>query len=73
MTPTTTRSSMVTFLKKISPFHSTEGNGEAPDPADLDLEEVHVRPRKSDISVSRMALAWVPWVTKDDGTMIPAQ
>jgi hypothetical protein len=33
---------------------------ELPSPAELELEEVLIRPRKADIKVSRMALAWVP-------------
>ena len=35
-----------------------EGLRELPSPADMSLEEVSVRPRKSDIEVTEMALAW---------------
>ena len=42
---------------------------ELPDPAALELEEIPVRPRKSDTSVSRLALVWTPWRPLDDGTL----
>ena len=48
-----------------------EGLRELPDPAALKLEEIPLRPRKSDISVSRLALAWAPWRQLDDGTLEP--
>ncbi len=36
----------------------TEGLQTLPSPADMNLEEVSVRPRKSDIDVTEMALVW---------------
>ncbi len=42
------------------------------DPSRLQLEAVQVRPRKSDITVGRVALAWTPWRVGPDGTAEPA-
>jgi hypothetical protein len=39
------------------------------DPASLALEEVTIRPKKADVTVTRLALAWTPWVTAPDGTI----
>jgi hypothetical protein len=39
----------------------TERIQELPGPAEIELEEVSIRPRKADITVSTMALAWTPW------------
>jgi hypothetical protein len=36
------------------------------------LEEYPVRPRKSDISVSKVFVAWLPWSTNADGRAEPA-
>jgi hypothetical protein len=44
---------------------------ELPDPAVLELTEIPVRPRKSDIAVSRLALAWTPWRRTEEGTLEP--
>lgn len=44
---------------------------ELPDPAALDLEEIPIRPRKSDITVSRLALAWTPWERTEDDALEP--
>jgi hypothetical protein len=33
----------------------------------LELEEVPIRPRKTDVQVKRVALAWVPWRLDDQG------
>jgi hypothetical protein len=41
------------------------------DPVDIELEEVSIRPRKSDIQVSRMALVWTPWEKTTDGSWKP--
>ena len=38
----------------------TEHVGAVADPATIALEEVRIRPRKADTTVSRLALAWVP-------------
>ena len=35
----------------------------------LQLEELTVQPKKTDISISQVALVWVPWIVKPDGTM----
>lgn len=37
------------------------------DPSELEIAELLVRPRKTDISVNRVALAWVPWIVDEDG------
>ena len=44
---------------------------ELPDPATLELEEIPIRPRKSDITVSRLALAWTPWERTEDDVLEP--
>jgi hypothetical protein len=38
------------------------------DAAALALEEVAVKPKKADITVSQVALVWEPWIVKPDGT-----
>jgi hypothetical protein len=42
------------------------------DPDMLSLEQVKVRPKKSDITVTKVALAWVPYRIASDGTAEPA-
>ncbi|MCA9260982.1 MAG: hypothetical protein KDA61_17325, partial [Planctomycetales bacterium] len=42
------------------------------DPSRLAIEPVEVGPRKADISVHRLALVWLPWWEKRDGTREPA-
>jgi hypothetical protein len=42
------------------------------DPAAIALEKVRVAPRKSDIAVGRIALAWEPWRAGPDGFPRPA-
>ena len=37
------------------------------DPAAISLETIAVAPRKSDIAVGLLAIAWVPWCQGDDG------
>jgi hypothetical protein len=49
----------------------TEQVGALPDPADLDLEEIRIPPRKSDILVNLIALAWTPWKKSPDGIVAP--
>ncbi len=39
---------------------------------ELDLEEVRIRPRKSDISVGAIALVWTPWRLDRSGLAEPA-
>ena len=41
-------------------------------PDRLELEELQVRPRKSDISIEQVALAWTPWRVDDAGIAEPA-
>ncbi|MDJ0785158.1 MAG: DUF87 domain-containing protein [Myxococcota bacterium] len=41
------------------------------DDAGIELEEVVVRPRKTDVEVERLALVWMPWWKKSDGGLIP--
>jgi len=45
---------------------------ESIDPGELFLEELLVRPRKSDISVQPPALVWTPWRVDADGIATPA-
>ena len=40
-------------------------------PADFIIEEVPVRPRKSDITIPAFGLAWTPWAVASDGTAQP--
>ncbi|MGH9462341.1 MAG: helicase HerA domain-containing protein [Vicinamibacteria bacterium] len=42
---------------------------ELPDPSALKLEEIPLRPRRSDISVSHLILVWTPWRQLDEGTL----
>lgn len=37
----------------------------------LELEEIAVRPKKTDIVVTKLALAWTPWIVSPDGTTTP--
>jgi hypothetical protein len=41
-------------------------------PEALELAEVQIAPRKSDIVVERFGLAWVPWLLDSDGAVTPA-
>ena len=41
------------------------------DPGSLQLEEVRIPPRKSDIEVRDVALLWVPWRLDRDGIAEP--
>ena len=41
------------------------------DPATMTLEEVQVQPKKSDIAISKVVLAWTPFRLRDDGTKEP--
>jgi len=40
-------------------------------PDQLELEELSVKPRKSDIAVEEVALAWAPWIVDADGIAEP--
>jgi hypothetical protein len=40
-------------------------------PDSLELEEVPVQPKKSDISVTQVALVWQPWIVRMDGAVEP--
>jgi hypothetical protein len=42
------------------------------DPASVALEKIRIAPRKSDIAVGRIALAWEPWRAGPDGFPRPA-
>ncbi|KPJ76241.1 MAG: ATP-binding protein [Deltaproteobacteria bacterium SG8_13] len=42
------------------------------DPADLVLEELLIRPRKSDITVAKLSTIWWPWRMSPDGLVEPA-
>jgi hypothetical protein len=46
--------------------------GKLIDPTSLDVQPVEVRPRKGDLSVGTVALAWTPWRVTADGTTEPA-
>jgi hypothetical protein len=37
----------------------------------LPLEEILIQPKKSEISVSQVALVWVPWIVRMDGAIEP--
>ncbi|MFT7638376.1 MAG: hypothetical protein ACI9G1_000097 [Pirellulaceae bacterium] len=39
--------------------------------AELDLEELEIAPRKSDLDVERVALVWLPWRVDKDGIAEP--
>ena len=41
------------------------------DPASFDLQEITVAPRKSDLNVERVALAWTPWSVDSAGIAEP--
>ncbi len=45
---------------------------ESLDIGNLTFDTAEIRPRKSDISVGNLALVWVPWVSRPDGTQEPA-
>jgi hypothetical protein len=40
-----------------------------PESAALELEEIPLRPRRADTSVSPLILVWTPWRQLDDGTL----
>jgi hypothetical protein len=42
------------------------------DPASVALEKIRIAPRKSDIAIGRIVLAWEPWRTGADGFPRPA-
>jgi hypothetical protein len=42
------------------------------DPAAIELESVPVRPRKSDLDIVELSLAWAPWVVDGAGMARPA-
>jgi hypothetical protein len=44
----------------------------AVDPATLDVSEEIVRPRKTDITINRVALHWLPWWVDAQGVAAPA-
>ncbi len=41
-------------------------------PEDLNLSEIQIRPRKSDMIVERIVLIWLPWKVDQDGLAEPA-
>jgi hypothetical protein len=41
-------------------------------PEELDIQEIFIKPRKSDISISRIALVWTPWELDSMGLGEPA-
>jgi hypothetical protein len=41
-------------------------------PEDLDLTEIHIRPRKGDIMVGNFAVLWMPWKVGQEGLAEPA-
>ena len=42
------------------------------DPALLELEAVEIKPRKTDITLKRVALVWIPWFVDEQGHAQPA-
>jgi hypothetical protein len=49
----------------------TEKLKSGPAPDALELTEVLVQPKKSDISVTQVALVWQPWIVRLDGVVEP--
>jgi hypothetical protein len=41
------------------------------DPSAIELEELTLQPKKSDITISQVALLWIPFAVADDGTTTP--
>ena len=41
-------------------------------PEELDLSEILIRPRKTDITITRFALIWTPWKVDQAGFAVPA-
>lgn len=41
-------------------------------PQELDIQKIFIKPRKSDISISRIALVWTPWELDSMGLGTPA-
>jgi len=41
------------------------------EPEDIVLQEIRIRPRKTDISVETLALVWSPWKVSRDGIAEP--
>jgi hypothetical protein len=58
------------ILKRIE--EETAALTESLDPAAIVLEKSRIAPRKSDIAVGRLVLAWEPWRTGPDGFPRPA-
>ena len=42
------------------------------DPDHLVLQEVSLRPKKTDITIGVVALLWIPWRSAPDGVTTPA-
>ncbi|MFO0945210.1 MAG: ATP-binding protein [Planctomycetota bacterium] len=40
--------------------------------AQIPLEEMHIQPKKTDISITQFALVWTPWLTGDNGRTLKA-
>ncbi len=51
---------------------ATESLRDSVDPDALEIEEKAVRPRKTDIQVSRLSLVWRPYLVGSDGIATPA-
>ncbi len=49
----------------------TQAIRESSDPSSLEVENIDIRPRKSDIVVDRVALVWTPWRVGPDGIAEP--
>jgi hypothetical protein len=47
------------------------GFQERPDPASFDVEARPLRPRKSDLVIEPVRLAWTPWAVGADGVATP--
>jgi hypothetical protein len=50
-------------------FRDEAGKVKGLDISDLTIEEIVVRPRKSDIALGELSIAWVPWSRTEDGMM----
>ena len=58
------------FLKRIE--QEASALTASLDPASIELTKIRIAPRKSDIAVGRIALAWEPWRAGADGFPRPA-
>ncbi len=51
---------------------AVQGITERADPASTPIEVIAVRPRKTGVDVRRIALGWVPYSRREDGSIVPS-